>query len=49
MGNRALEKMGSQPPQLLQQKLVFPYREGSQFVQWAPAAKVLDWSQCSVL
>jgi hypothetical protein len=35
----ALEKMGSHLPQLLQQKLVFPYREGSQFVQWAHAAK----------
>jgi hypothetical protein len=34
-----LEKMGSHLPQLLQQKLVFPYREGSQFTQRAHAAK----------
>ena len=35
----ALEKMGSHLPQLLQHKLVFPYRDGSQFVQWAHAVK----------
>ena len=35
----ALEKISSHLPQLLQQKLVFPYRDGSQFVQWAHAAK----------
>ena len=35
----ALEKMGSHLPELLRQKLVFPYREGSQFVRWAHAAK----------
>jgi hypothetical protein len=34
-----LEKMGSHLPQLLEQKLAFPYREGSQFTQWAHAAK----------
>jgi hypothetical protein len=34
----ALEKISSHLPQLLQQKLVFPYRDGSQFVQWAHAA-----------
>ena len=38
MGN-CLGKMGSHLPQLLQQKLAFPYREGSQFTQWAHAAK----------
>ena len=35
----ALEKISSHLPQLLQKKLVFPYRDGSQFVQWAHAAK----------
>jgi len=35
----ALEKISSHLPQLLQQKLVFPYRDGGQFVQWAHAAK----------
>jgi hypothetical protein len=43
----ALEKMGSHLPQLLQQKLVFPYREGSQFVQWAHAAK--GWTGVNAL
>ena len=42
-----LEKMGSHLPQLLQQKLVFPYREGSQFVQWAHAAK--GWTGVNAL
>ena len=43
----ALDKMGSQLPQLLQQKLLFPYREGSQFVQWAHAAK--GWTGVNAL
>jgi hypothetical protein len=43
----ALEKRGSHLPQLLQQKLIFPYREGSQFVQWAHAAK--GWSGVNAL
>jgi hypothetical protein len=43
----ALEKMGSHLPQLLQQKLVFPYREGSQFVQWAHGAK--GWTGVNAL
>jgi hypothetical protein len=43
----ALEKMGSHLPQLLQQKLVFPYREGSQFVQWAHTAK--GWTGVNAL
>ncbi len=43
----ALEKMGSHLPQLLQQKLVFPYREGAQFVQWAHAAK--GWTGVNAL
>jgi hypothetical protein len=43
----ALEKMGSHLPQLLQQKLVFPYREGTQFVQWAHAAK--GWTGVNAL
>lgn len=34
-----LEKMSAHLPDLLRQKLIFPYREGSQFVQWAHAAK----------
>ena len=38
----ALEKMGSHLPQLLRHKLIFPYREGSQFVRWAHAAR--GWS-----
>lgn len=35
----ALEKMSAHLPDLLRQKLLFPYREGGQFVQWAYAAK----------
>jgi hypothetical protein len=35
----ALEKMSFHLPQLLQHKLVFPYRDGSEFVQWAHAVK----------
>jgi hypothetical protein len=35
----ALEKMASDLPPLLRQKLIFPYREGSQFVRWAHAAR----------
>ena len=42
-----LEKMGSHLPHLLQQKLVFPYREGSQFTQWAHAAK--GWAGVNAL
>jgi hypothetical protein len=41
------EKMGSHLPQLLQQKLAFPYREGSQFIQWAHAAK--GWAGVNAL
>ena len=47
MGNRALDKMGSHLPQLLQQKLLFPYREGSRFAQWAHAAK--GWTGVNAL
>ena len=43
----ALEKISSHLPQLLQQKLVFPYRDGSQFVQWAHAAK--GWTGVNAL
>lgn len=43
----ALEKTSFHLPQLLQQKLVFPYREGSQFVQWAHAAK--GWTGVNAL
>jgi hypothetical protein len=34
-----LEKMSAELPELLRQKLIFPYREGRQFVQWAHAVK----------
>jgi hypothetical protein len=37
-----LERMASGLPPLLREKLVFPYREGSQFVQWAYAARGLE-------
>jgi len=35
----ALDKRASDLPDLLRHKLVFPYRQGSRFVQWAYAAK----------
>jgi hypothetical protein len=35
----ALDKRASHLPDLLRYKLVFPYRQGSRFVQWAYAAK----------
>jgi hypothetical protein len=35
----ALDKRASHLPDLLRHKLVFPYRQGSRFVQWAYAAK----------
>jgi hypothetical protein len=35
----ALDKKASHLPDLLRHKLVFPYRQGSRFVQWAYAAK----------
>ncbi len=34
-----LARAGSSLPVMLREKLIFPYREGSQFVQWAYAAK----------
>ncbi len=34
-----LARAGSALPAVLREKLIFPYREGSQFVQWAYAAK----------
>ena len=37
-----LERMASGLPPLLREKLVFPYREGSQFVQWAYATRGLE-------
>jgi len=37
-----LDALASGLPPLLRAKLVFPYREGSQFVQWAYAARGLD-------
>lgn len=36
---RELERAASSLPAMLREKLVFPYREGTQFVQWAYAAK----------
>jgi hypothetical protein len=36
---RELESAASSLPTMLREKLIFPYREGSQFVQWAYAAK----------
>jgi hypothetical protein len=35
----ALDKKASHLPDLLRHKLVFPYRQGTRFVQWAYAAK----------
>ncbi len=34
-----LARAGSALPAMLREKLIFPYRDGSQFVQWAYAAK----------
>jgi hypothetical protein len=42
-----LEKVGSHLPELLKQEMVFPYREGSQFAQWAFLAK--GWSGVNAL
>lgn len=42
-----LEKVGGHLPELLKQDLVFPYREGSQFAQWALLAK--GWSGVNAL
>ena len=42
-----LERMGARLPELLKQELVFPYREGSQFVEWARASK--GWSGVNAL
>jgi hypothetical protein len=42
-----LEKMSAHLPELLRQKLIFPYREGSRFVQWAQAAK--GWAGVNAL
>jgi len=37
-----LDRMASGLPPLLREKLVFPYRQGSQFVQWAYASRGLE-------
>jgi hypothetical protein len=37
-----IERAGSSLPVMLREKLVFPYRDGTQFVQWAYAAKGWD-------
>lgn len=42
-----LERIGAHLPDLLKQELVFPYRDGSQFVQWAFLAK--GWSGVNAL
>jgi hypothetical protein len=42
-----LEKLGGHLPELLRQDLIFPYREGSQFAQWAFLAK--GWSGVNAL
>ena len=42
-----LEKIGGHLPELLKQELVFPYREGSQFAQWAFLAN--GWSGVNAL
>ena len=42
-----LERTGAHLPELLKQELVFPYRDGSQFVQWAFLAK--GWSGVNAL
>lgn len=42
-----LERAGSSLPVMLREQLVFPYRDGTQFVQWAYAAK--GWSGVNAL
>ena len=42
-------KNGLATPPTVATKAVFPYREGSQFVQWALCGQRMDWSQCSLL
>ena len=42
-----LERTGAHLPDLLKQELIFPYRDGSQFVQWAFLAK--GWSGVNAL
>lgn len=42
-----LERMGSSLPAMLREKLVFPYREGGRFVQWAYAAR--GWNGVNTL
>ncbi|MDP2602173.1 MAG: hypothetical protein Q8S00_06220 [Deltaproteobacteria bacterium] len=42
-----LEKVGGHLPELLKQDLIFPYRDGSQFAQWAFLAK--GWSGVNAL
>lgn len=42
-----LEKMSADLPELLRQKLIFPYREGDQFVQWAHSIK--SWAGVDAL
>jgi hypothetical protein len=42
-----LERAGSSLPAMLREKLVFPYRDGTQFVQWAYAAK--GWAGVNAL
>ena len=37
-----LDRMASDLPLMLREQLVFPYREGSQFVQWAYAARGME-------
>ncbi len=37
-----IEKLGADLPEFLRRKLVFPYRDGTEFVQWAHAAKGWD-------
>jgi hypothetical protein len=43
----ALDKTASHLPDLLRRKLVFPYRQGSRFVQWAYAVK--SWQGVNAL
>ena len=42
-----MERAGSSLPVMLREKLVFPYRDGTQFVQWAYAAK--GWAGVNAL
>jgi hypothetical protein len=42
-----LENIGSSLPGMLREKLVFPYREGGRFVQWAYAAR--GWNGVNTL